>query len=104
MKTITLTEKQFQEIRALQAKHRADWPAAFGANRDGEIWMWTHHGNTPEPERIYVQGQNKTIDEVAAEYMQVRFDLGRFFIREDGAFCWPEGQPLRQFIEFRICG
>lgn len=102
MKTITLTKSDFQKLRALQEKYRADWPAIFSANRNGQIWVWTHYGNTPRPERICVQGQNKIIDAVASEYLRVRFDLGRFFIDDEGAYCHPQGQPLNHFVKFDI--
>ena len=94
--------EEFQAIKELQVKYRADWPAIFGANRSGKIWMFRNWGNTPKNRRIYVQGKNKTIDAIAAEYLRIRPDLGRFFVSNEGAFCTPQFDVSRHFVVFQI--
>jgi hypothetical protein len=98
VKTLPITQAEFQEFCDLQQKHRWDWPAVFSANASGEIWAFRTYGHTPTAEKENLRKCSKLLDWVADVYSVKRDECGRFFIDERGAFFKPnKGEPI-QFI------
>jgi hypothetical protein len=102
---LTLTQAEFDELKALQRTKRWDWPAVFSVSpRDGEIWPYVRRGYTPEQEREPVSGLSRVIDEVAKRYLKLRSDGGRFFIHDKLAFYKGPavGDPRHLIVIFKI--
>jgi|SRR5579884_307925 len=99
--TIHITRHDFNELRRLQRRKRWDWPAVFSVNPRGVIWPFVTNGWTPEDERIDVAGVSPIVDRVASEYLDIRPEGGRFFIKDCGAFFKTEdGGPPQLFAVF----
>ena len=98
--TLEISQKEFEEFRQLQLRKRWDWPAAFSANCNGDVWPWVTHGYTREDERENVRGISPVVDVIADQLLWTRYEGGRFFIDEDGAFYKPQDQDI-QFVWFR---
>jgi hypothetical protein len=41
---LDITETDFADLKALQIRHRWDWPAVFSTNPQGDIWPFVTRG------------------------------------------------------------
>ena len=64
MKIFELTPQQIEEFRDVQIVQRADWPATFSCNTDGEVWPFHGYGHTYAEHRMYLQGEITLLDEI----------------------------------------
>ena len=90
METLTIARDEFEYLKALQVKHRWDWPATFSANCRGEIWPFWSYGHTRSEDREQIRGLSSVIDQVADIYIGIRSEGGRFFIDDRCALYWNE--------------
>ena len=97
-----IERSELDGMKKLQARNHKEWPAVFSTNTLCDIWCFTHSGNTPLDERLYVQGQLDVIDRIAEVYRSERPEGGRFFISDSGAFFTEEHCEQLQFIEFEF--
>ena len=95
-----IEREELERMKQLQVRHHREWPAAFSTNSLGDIWCYSHFGNTPIDEREFVGGLFEVIERIAETYRYERPGGGRFFISEEGCFYREEGMPEIQFIEF----
>jgi hypothetical protein len=104
MEPILVTRTQLEEIKRLQIRARADWPATFSVNCHVEIWPWTNWGLTPEHNRLHIQGVSPAVDAIAKLFLEIRGEGGRFFVDATGAFYVDDFDGrIRQFVNFRHC-
>jgi hypothetical protein len=101
-KKYPLKRSKLEDVKRLQFKNHKKWPAAFSTNPRCQIWPYTHCGKTPRNERIFVQGELRTIDDIAQIYSSERPEGGRFFVSDAGAFYSPQYCEQNQFIEFEF--
>jgi hypothetical protein len=99
---LPIERSDLENMKKLQVKNHADWPAVFSTNSDCEIWCYCRFGNTPRDERVFVQGELEIIDFIAKTYRYERPNGGRFFISDAGVFHKEENCEEIQIIEFRV--
>jgi len=102
MKQIRITPQELAQLKALQIKHRLDWPAVFSANECGQIWPFVTRGFTRHQSREELRGISRILDNVADKYETARAGMGRFFIDETGAYYKDKSGELTMFVEFRL--
>lgn len=96
-----IDREELRRLKELQVMRHREWPAAFSTNSLGQIWLYTHAGNTPLDEREFVDGMLEFLEQIAETYRYERPGGGRFFVSDRGCFYREEGMPEVQFIEFR---
>jgi hypothetical protein len=110
MKTLDVTKSQFVEFVKLQRKERLDWPATFSTNSEREIWPFITRSKTKQPDRHFVHGESKLLDEVAGRYSEFRelresggshISGGRFHIDWDGVWGHFGENGLEKFIQWK---
>ena len=101
MKTISMTQAEYDDLRELQLRLRWDWPAWFSVNQSGEMWPGSTFGRTPDHLRVDVSGVSNILDRVKDLYLGVRERGGRFFIDDRGGFHKAD-RVETQFVEFKI--
>src|ERR1700722_19031827 len=67
-----IEREELEKMKQLQERHHREWPAAFSTNELGNIWCYSHFGNTPVDEREFVDGLFEVIHWIAKTYRYER--------------------------------
>jgi hypothetical protein len=99
---LRLSILELEELKEFHLKNHFTWPGqVFSTNQNREIWPFVTHGYTAESDRRYIQGLVPLLDYIVDRFLEFRWEGGRFFIKEDGAYYKPDGVAER-FLEFDL--
>ena len=104
-RTVTITNADYLQLTTIVTPvggKKPKWDSIFSVGSNGEIFPYVRPGKTPEPERHYVRGTLRVLDDIADQAVDVRGETGRFFVNDRGVFFKDRGSQLKQCLRFEI--
>ncbi len=99
-RVLSVSPDVLDELRFVQHRARADWPAVFSCNSHRRTWVFATYGYTQEEDRIEVE--HPLLAKIVDIYLGRRPSGGRFFLDHCGAYYQEEAHERREIVRFEL--
>jgi hypothetical protein len=103
---LSITRADYDRLRSIETPRGQrlgrQWDLVFSVDLKGQIFPYNNKGKTPEDARMYIRGDNPTLDTIADVARASRGEGGRFFVDSTGVFFKDKARETHLCVELDI--